>query len=518
MGINEIISNLTLEQRVGQLFVAGFAGTRLTDEDASHIRKYHIGNIIYFTRNLSNKDQIIELSRQVQNVMGSMPSGIPAFIAVDQEGGMVTRIYNGATFFPSAMAIGKTSTPQDAYTVGAYMGQELRGLGINLNLAPVLDVNNNIGNPVIGVRSYGEDPKLVADFGTQFIKGLQANAVLACAKHFPGHGDTSTDSHSALPIIKHSISRLEGVELIPFKRAIETGVAAVMSSHILFENITSDGLPGTLSYDILTGLMRKRLGFDGLIITDCMEMDAIAATVGTERGALMAIKAGADLVCVSHARDKQAKAIELVLEAIASGEITEERINASVERILKAKASFKLSEYEHHLGTVSDNEYEDHASFSEQLSRNAVRFIKGGFVMDGRRTLIISTSAVSFNDADGKLNVNSLASIIGSRFGLDSHVISHKPTDEEIDEVIQKASQYEHIIIATYNAAIFTEQVRLVNRLLEVDGELLMIATRIPYDINLIPNVKHFVALYEYTAQSVRALSELLSTGCTPQH
>ncbi len=504
------IHDMTIEQKVGQLFVAGFDGTQLTEEDVTHIRKYRIGNLIYFSRNLESKRQIIELGRQIQDVMNSMPGEIPAFIAVDQEGGMVTRIYNGATFFPSAMAIGKTGIPQDAHTVGAYMGLELRSLGINFNLAPVLDVNNNIANPVIGVRSYGEDPVRVAEFGSHFVKGLQENGVLACAKHFPGHGDTSADSHSAMPIIKHSLERLEKVELVPFKKAIESGVSAVMSSHILFENITSDGLPGTLSHEILTGLLRKRLGFDGLIITDCMEMDAIATTVGTDKGALMAIKAGADLVCVSHTRDKQAKAIELVLEAIACGEISEERIDQSVARILNAKAAFKLSDYERHLDTVTDDEYRTHAAFSEQLSRNAVRFIKGGYAIDGKKTLIISTPALSFNDADGKLDVNSLASIIGKQFGFDSHVITHKPNDADIDAIVQKATHYERIIVATYNAAIFKAQIALVNKLLEVDEDLILIATRIPYDINLLPNVKNFVALYEYTTQSVRSLSALL--------
>ena len=240
--------------------MVGFPSIFYDDHIEQLVREYKIGNVILFSRNVKDAKQTRDLCVDIQrNVLEH--TGIPAFIAIDQEGGMVTRIYKDATYLPGNMAVGATHDPTNARKVAEIAGKELRALGINMNFAPVLDVNNNPLNPVIGVRSYGEDPGKVADFGVSYIKGLQGGGVIATAKHFPGHGDTAVDSHLDLPLVAHGRERLYKVELYPFKKAVENGVDAVMTAHILFPALEGNRLPATLSYNILTNVLRKEFNF-----------------------------------------------------------------------------------------------------------------------------------------------------------------------------------------------------------------------------------------------------------------
>ena len=251
------IDKLTIDEKIGQLIMCGFDALELNDHIINLIKNYHVGNVILFTRNVKSMKQVFELNKNLQK-LALKNLGIPLLISIDQEGGMVTRIKNEATFFPGAMTIASSNNLDNAYLSGKYMGEELINLGINMNLAPSLDVNNNPLNPVIGVRSYSDDPKVVSEFGIMTIKGLQEN-VIATAKHFPGHGDTQVDSHLALPEINYGKKRLEAIELYPFKNAIKNGVKAIMSSHINFPAYTEDNLPTTLSKKCLTGLLREEL-------------------------------------------------------------------------------------------------------------------------------------------------------------------------------------------------------------------------------------------------------------------
>ncbi|TCO68672.1 beta-glucosidase-like glycosyl hydrolase [Caldanaerobacter subterraneus] len=291
------IEEMTLEEKIGQMLMIGFPSAFYDDHIRELVTSYKIGNVILFSRNVQDARQVMDLCTDIQKE-AIENTGIPAFISIDQEGGMVTRIYRGATYLPGNMAIGATKDPENAYKVGEIAGRELRTIGININFAPVMDVNNNPLNPVIGVRSYGENPEDVANFGINYIKGLQKEGVIATAKHFPGHGDTTVDSHLDLPKVNHGKDRLYEVELYPFKKAVENGVDAIMTAHILFPALEDSKVPATLSYNILTRILREEFKFDGLIITDCMEMNAIAKYFGTQKAASMAIKAGADIVLV----------------------------------------------------------------------------------------------------------------------------------------------------------------------------------------------------------------------------
>ena len=269
----------------------------------------------------------------------SQGAGIPLFISVDQEGGYVARLPR-ATSFPGNMGLGAAGDPALTRKVGEVTARELRACGINMNFAPVVDVNSNPSNPVIGVRSFGESADSVAELGVAMVEGLQNEGVCATIKHFPGHGDTSLDSHIALPTVPHDKARLKTVELKPFQAAIDAGVDVVMTAHVTFPAFEpKPGLPATLSRRVLTGLLREDMGFTGLIVTDAMEMGAIVKNFGLEEAAVMAVNAGADIVLVGWPQDWRdaVRVVDALNKAVAEGEIPMSRIDESVQRVLEVK-------------------------------------------------------------------------------------------------------------------------------------------------------------------------------------
>ncbi|HPN61506.1 MAG TPA: glycoside hydrolase family 3 protein, partial [Bacilli bacterium] len=268
------LAQMTLKEKIGQLVFVGFPKTTIDDNLKRLISEYKLGNIVLFARNIANIEQLHGLNQALyQRIMNE--TGIMPLIAIDQEGGMVLRITEEATFWPGNMTLAASGGAHQAYEQGKMMGEELRALGINMNLAPSLDVNNNPLNPVIGVRSYGDDPKKVSEWGVSAILGMQETGIIATAKHFPGHGDTSSDSHYQLPLIPHDLKRLNAVELYPFKEAIKNKVKAIMSAHVFFTAYEQEQLPATLSKRVMTDLLRTELQYEGLVVSDCMEMKAI---------------------------------------------------------------------------------------------------------------------------------------------------------------------------------------------------------------------------------------------------
>src|SRR5947209_2537145 len=321
--------------------MVGFWGSTPSHEIIDLIQRYHVGNILLFSRNVRDTRQVLELTQSLQTIAKEAGQPYPLLIAIDQENGLVQRLGEAATVFPGNMALGAIGSDEIAYQVALATGRELQALGINMNLAPVVDVNNNPANPVIGVRSFGEDPHLVARLGSAMVKGYAAAGILSCLKHFPGHGDTAVDSHLALPMIPHILQRLETLELVPFRSGIEAGAECVMIAHIAFPALAEqDNLPATLSRAIVQNLLREQLGFDGIIISDCLEMQAISDIFGTEPAAVMALQAGIDLVLVSHNYPQQRGSIEAIQAAIQAGELSPQTIAQAAERILKHKARY----------------------------------------------------------------------------------------------------------------------------------------------------------------------------------
>ncbi len=305
---------------------------------AALVDELRAGGVIVFTRNAGTQEELRGTLTRLQERAAAR--GLPPlFIAIDQEGGRVSRL--GPPHFPSApsaRSLGETGDPEQARAAARDTAAQLKDVGINWDFAPVLDVNNNPRNPVIGSRSYGDDPQAVAAMGLAAVRGFQDDGgLLACGKHFPGHGDTETDSHLALPRIAHDRQRLEAVELVPFRAAIAGGLAAVMSAHILFPALDAH-LPATLSPRILTGLLRREMDFSGLIITDCLEMQGVARGWGPPEAAVLAVLAGADVLLCSHTWETQRAVRDALLAAVEAGRIPEARLDESLARIAAAKA------------------------------------------------------------------------------------------------------------------------------------------------------------------------------------
>jgi beta-N-acetylhexosaminidase len=328
---------MSLQDKLGQLVMVGFDGTTPSREVTRLIATTRVGGVILFRRNVEDPPQVLALTKALQR----LASKAPLFVAIDQEGGRVSRLPPPFTQFPPAAVLGQRNSFDLTYGVGEAMGRELAAVGINMNMAPVLDVNTNAANPVIGDRAFGDSPMLVEEHGLAMIVGLQDRRVIACAKHFPGHGATSADSHLELPVVTASLRRLERIELRPFAHAMTNRLAAVMTAHVRYPALDAVA-PATLSKKILTGLLRRAMGFDGLVVTDDLEMKAIAAHTDPATAAVKAVQAGADVLLFCRDTEAPRRAIEALTRAIARGRLSEARIDQSLDRVLRVKERFLL--------------------------------------------------------------------------------------------------------------------------------------------------------------------------------
>ena len=309
--------------------------------DVERLIRDGVGGIVLFDKNIAEPVQIATLTNALQRLAGEAGQP-PLLISMDQEGGPVVRLRAGATHFPSAMAFGAAGSEALVAAAAGITARELRAVGVQLNFAPVLDVNTNPRNPVIGVRSYGEDPERVGRLGAAAVRALEVSGVAATVKHFPGHGDTAVDSHTGLPVVEHDLRRLDRVELAPYRAAIAAGCAAVMTAHIIFRALDADR-PATVSPTVL-GFLRERLGFGGLIVTDSMAMDAMTEYAPPGEAAVQAVLAGADLVLACGPLDAQREALAAVRQAVAQGRIPRTRIAEAAARVDALKDRVRLAE------------------------------------------------------------------------------------------------------------------------------------------------------------------------------
>ncbi|MES2503313.1 MAG: beta-N-acetylhexosaminidase [Myxococcota bacterium] len=308
---------------LGRLFMFGFDGHTLPRRARDLLEKDQALGVTLFKRNIDSKQQVYDLNRS-----------IPGLISVDQEGGRVARLRGICTDIPPMREIGEAArrNPELPYQLGFQMGRELKELGFHIDFAPIMDVDTNPKNPIIGDRSFSRDPDEVARFGARFIEGMQSAGVIACAKHFPGHGDTDTDSHLDLPVINHGIDRLNYVELVPFRAAIEARVASIMTAHILVKAIDSEH-PATLSKPILTDLLRNQMGYEGVIISDDLEMHAVSKRYSIREMVRLGLLAGVDLFLVCSDMDKTREAIDVAHDLVDRGEVPRQRALEALNRL-----------------------------------------------------------------------------------------------------------------------------------------------------------------------------------------
>lgn len=333
------IAEMTLDEKIGQLLFFGFQGTVLDKPTMDVIGKWKPGGLIVMGENVKSADQLLALVNSLKDQ--NSKSGIPAFISVDEEGGRVSRMPPELKNMPSARTIGKTGSADIAKSVGGMLAEEVKAYGFNMDFAPVLDIWSNPKNTVIGDRALGTDPDTVGRLGVQVMKGIASSGVVPVVKHFPGHGDTTADSHKELPVSNSGLERLESFELKPFVEAVRDGADAVMIAHILLPKVDAEN-PASLSRTFITDILRKKIGFNGVVITDDMTMAAISKNYGMAEAALKSFKAGSDMILVVHGYNDEAAVAEALKNAVLNGEISGDRLDQSVYRILKLKDKYKI--------------------------------------------------------------------------------------------------------------------------------------------------------------------------------
>ncbi|MFW5649109.1 MAG: beta-N-acetylhexosaminidase [Candidatus Alkaliphilus sp. MAG34] len=335
------IENMTLEEKIGQILLVGMDGYDTDDNIVELMQSYHVGGIILYGKNVKDSKQLLSLINSLKNSNSS--NKIPLFISVDEEGGSVSRNPREIKKLPTARSIGKTKDVGLAFKVGKLLGQTVGAFGYNMNFAPVLDIDSNPLNPVIGDRAFGQTAEIVSSMGIETLKGIKKEGVIPVVKHFPGHGDTAVDSHIGLPVVNHDLERIMNFEILPFKHAIDSGADAVMVAHILLSQMDQE-YPASMSEIIITDTLRDKLNFQGVIITDDMTMGAIEKNYNIGDAAIQSVKAGADILLIGHEYEKSLTVLGAIKDEINKGNILMDRIDESVYRILKLKEKYNLKD------------------------------------------------------------------------------------------------------------------------------------------------------------------------------
>ncbi|WP_047984451.1 glycoside hydrolase family 3 protein [Ornithinibacillus californiensis] len=513
--------NKTIQEKIGQLMVFGFKGKTATPEIKKLIRERHVGGVILFGRNIGTTEEVLALTTELQREAKEAGHKKPLLICIDQENGVVRRLGEGATIFPGSMLLGATGHSENAYITGLLTGRELKALGINWNLAPVLDVNNNPDNPVIGVRSYGETAELVSEFGKQAVKGMQDAGVITTLKHFPGHGDTNVDSHLDLPTISHGMERLKEIELKPFVDVIEQGADTIMSAHVYFPAIEDqENVPATLSRKVITGLLREELGFNGVVTTDCMEMNAISEGIGTAEGGVEALKAGIDLIMISHLQSRQYETLNLVEEAILSGEISESIVDEAYQRVMELKDKYLTWDditLDAHPVVSSDVGAKIHEVEANEIYKQGITIVKNEGLLplqadDSDRVLVVyPKNSYAMQVEDKRYSTFSLGEAV-SKIHKYTEVmeLSNPPTTEELNQLREIAKDFKAVIVGTLSAKPNDQQVKMVEELYKENSNVVVIATRSPYDIAYLPDIPAYIATYEFTTPALQIAAEAI--------
>ncbi|KGN38034.1 glycoside hydrolase family 3 protein [Knoellia subterranea] len=533
--VTSTIARMTLEERVGQLFVQNVYGSDATTPDARNlplygvaspaevVQKYHLGGVIYFawTDSVQNPPQIAGLSNGLQTAALTQTSKVkvPLGISVDQEQGVVTRIGPPATQFPGSMALGAGRSTEDARTAAAITGQELRAMGINTDFAPVSDVNVNPLNPVIGTRSFSSNPQLAAEMVAAQVQGYQEDGkVSASAKHFPGHGDTATDSHVAFPIITHTREEWERLDAPPFKAAIAKGIDMIMTAHLSFPALDDSGNPATLSKPILTDLLRNELGYKGIIITDALNMQGVRDLYGDAEVAVRALEAGADQLLMTPAMDE---AYAAVIGAVKSGRISQASLNAKVRRVLELKVERGIvanpmvdpAALDSVVGTA------DHLATADAVSNRTTTLVKNDdsvlpLATSGKNILVtgygVTTTQIL---ADGLTQAGAATTV---------NQTGTSPTDAQIASAVASAQGKDAVVVTTMKAwdtAVTDKragQQKLVKALQDTGIPVIVVATRDPYDIAYLPGTATYLATYSYSPVAIQAVAKVISGQVTP--
>jgi beta-N-acetylhexosaminidase len=520
--VEAILQQMTLEQKVAQMIMVGVPGPTVDNVARRLVADIGVGGVILLERNLQSPQQLRALTAGLQDAALAGTSQLPLFIGWNHEGGDIVRAEAGVTLFPSARAVGALGDPALVFGMGQSMGVEMHNLGVNMNYAPVLDVNVDPANPVIGLRSFGEDPATVAQFGSQFIDGQQGAGVIAVAKHFPGHGRVDADSHLELPTVHASAQELWQVELPPFVATLDS-VGAVMVAHLNIPALDASGRPSSLSYAVVTDLLRVRLGYEGVVMTDDMGMGAITDHYSLEEAALLAVEAGNDLLLTIEPSHPQ-RLVNALVGAVQSGRLDESRIDASLRRLLQLKQQYDLAPE----GLPAEGpllpQQSAHQQQALQLGAAAVHEVRDEaqwipLPQRPQRLLLISPLSLNPGSEAGD-HWSALAEQFVAR-GVSVTELFYDPALSGSPQLLEQRALQE---LSTADAAIFvlwdsalhysqrgdTGQERLAATLLAQGRPVIMVSGHLPYDDLRLPNAPALVNLYGDSMGQLEGLVELV--------
>jgi beta-N-acetylhexosaminidase len=533
--IASTMARMTVPEKVGQLFIQNVYGKDATTPDprniplygvatpAEVVQKYHLGGVIYFawTDSVQNPPQIAGLSNGLQEAALSQQSKVhvPLQIATDQEQGVVTRIGPPATQFPGSMALGAGRSAADARTAAAITGQELRAMGVNTDFAPDADVNVNPLNPVIGTRSFSSRPELAAQMVGAQVEGYQQDGnVSATAKHFPGHGDTATDSHVAFPIITHTREQWEQIDAPPFKAAIAQGIDMIMTAHLNVPALDDSGDPATLSKPILTGVLRNELGFKGVIVTDSLGMQGVRDKYGDAEVAVRALSAGVDQLLMSPSMDE---AYGAVTAAVESGRIPMTDIDAKVRRVLELKwdRGIVAKPYVDPAALDSVVGTPEHLATADAITDRTTTLVKNDdktlpLAVSGKKVLVTGygvTTTQTLADALAAQGAVTTVKQTGS-----------SPTDAQVAAAVAATEGQDAVVVTTMKAwdTSVTDrrggQQKLVAQLLATGKPVIVVATRDPYDIAYLPGTTTYLATYSYSPVALESVARVIAGKVNP--
>lgn len=509
-----VVNKARIAERAASLLLVGFDGTAATDVDLAFMKS--VAGVVLFARNVSDGQQTASLVAALQESTKAAGRA-PLIVAIDEEGGTVSRISRIGTSMPSAMALGAAGDTGLTRSAYAAIGEELTALGCTLDLAPVADSNTNPRNPVIGVRSFG-DAQTAAAHVIASIEGLHDAGIAATAKHFPGHGDASVDSHRDLPVIDAGLDRLRAIELAPFRAAVAASVDVIMMAHVSVPSLEPSGAPATLSRAILS-LLRDELGFDGVICTDAMEMEAIASRYPAGEAAVRAIEAGADLITYSSSHASAKEAMVAIRDAILEERIDAANVARSLERIEQLRNRAQRG------GDITLLGAERHREIAASAARRAITLVRDPqsviplAVREGDRIFVVEFAGATSTpvESDGK-HTTLLGALLDKRSAarVQEQVRSLDPAGHEYKQLLMAAGSATAIVAVTRRAWQHPLQAQAVVDLALAGKPLVVVAAREPYDANVAPPTAAVIAAYGDNADSMEAVAAVLVGAATP--
>ncbi|MGH2377256.1 MAG: glycoside hydrolase family 3 protein [Candidatus Limnocylindria bacterium] len=503
-----VVERMSVEEQVGQLMTVAFHGRAITPGLERMIRDRHVGGVILFAENVEDASGLSRLTGDLQAI-SRQADGRPLFIAIDHEGGSVIRVARGLTVLPGAMALAATPSPAGSVQLAsAIAAKELRSAGVTWDLAPVADVLDEPQNAILLNRSFGSDPGRVGELAAAWVRSHAAEGVLSCAKHFPGHGSTTVDPHTGLPELGHDRARLDTIDLVPFRAAVAAGVPTVMTAHILLTAI-DQRWPATLSPVVIEEILRRDLGFAGLVVTDDLEMDALRSFGGVPEAAVAALQAGADQLLFRFDEEAQLAAHRLLVEAARDGRLAEARLHTAVERVLAAKAQVYTE------SPAATDHAEANAAVALDLARHSVTLLRN----EGLVPLRGRIAAVSVRQPDISLlpDTLSVGQALHDRGATVNAIdVSQRPDASEIALATGAARSGDVAVAATADLLAHPEQAALVRALAAVRPTVL-VSMRSPYDVVSVPEVPAYVCAYYGRPDAARAVAEVLLGEIRPQ-